>query len=245
MIGPVTEALILGAGIGDRLGDLGRERPKGFLRLGGRPIVEESIERLASVGITRVVIVTGYRADDYQSLAAASDGLVDTIHNPSFAESGSLQSLCIGAEAVASDLLLLESDLIYETRALQTLLDGPEDAILLSGLTGAGDEVFVETHGDGTLRAMSKSRDALGDVAGELVGICRLSRDTLDRLTRIGQSCSPAEYEVDGLVAVGAEKALACRLIDDLLWAEIDDADQLRRARDEIYPRLRSTVGSS
>lgn len=243
MTGPVTEALILAAGVGNRLGAVGRAMPKGFLRLGQRTIIEESIERLREAGIARVVIVTGYRAEDYRALADASGGLVETVHNPSFAESGSLLSLSIGADAIASDVLLLESDLIYETRALQTLLDGPEDAILLSGLTGAGDEVFVETHVDGTLRAMSKSRDALGDVAGELVGICRLSRDTLDRLTRIGQSCPPAEYEVDGLVAVGADKPLACRLIDDLLWAEIDDADHLRRARDEIYPRIRSTAG--
>ncbi len=40
---PVTTAVILAAGMGLRLEDLGRQFPKGFLRLAALPIVEESI----------------------------------------------------------------------------------------------------------------------------------------------------------------------------------------------------------
>ncbi len=46
----VATAVILAAGRGTRLGPLGAIIPKGLIRLGPRPIIEESLERLISVG---------------------------------------------------------------------------------------------------------------------------------------------------------------------------------------------------
>ena len=58
----LTCACILAAGSGLRLGEGGQGQPKAFIRLGARPIIEESIERLRRSGIERIVIVTGYGA---------------------------------------------------------------------------------------------------------------------------------------------------------------------------------------
>src|SRR5690606_19262399 len=119
---------------GTRLAGELADRPKGFLELGARPIIEESLERLEAAGIAEVIIVTGHLRDHYERLAARRSGFVRTVHNERYAESGSLYSLQCAREAVSGDFLLLESDLIYEPRALRTLLDlGSEDAVLLSG----------------------------------------------------------------------------------------------------------------
>ena len=58
---------------------------------------------------------------------------------------------------------------------VQVVLEAPEqDALLVSGPTRAGDEVFVEVDDDGRLVDMSKNRSQLGPrIAGELVGITR------------------------------------------------------------------------
>jgi 2-aminoethylphosphonate-pyruvate transaminase len=63
-------AVILAAGMGIRLGSELTDRPKGFLELGDRPIIEESVQRLSDAGIERIVIVTGYGAEHYEKLAA-------------------------------------------------------------------------------------------------------------------------------------------------------------------------------
>ncbi|MEZ5564527.1 MAG: hypothetical protein R3F24_02980 [Gammaproteobacteria bacterium] len=64
---------------------------------------------------------------------------------------------------------------MYEPRALTHLLEHPAaDAILISGATDAGDEVYVEVR-EGVLLDMSKHRERLGSVAGELVGIGKIS----------------------------------------------------------------------
>lgn len=238
----VETAVILAAGMGTRLGKLGAEIPKGYLKLGDKPIIEESLDKLVAVGVRRVVVVTGHLARFYRELAARRAGLVETVDNPKYAESGSFYSLWLALDHLAAahhagSFLLLESDLVYESRALDEVLADPhEDVILLSGPTGSGDEVWVETDAEGRLVAMSKDRSRLGaGVGGELVGITRVSAALADELRRQGADLmarSPkAEYETGGLVAVAARRSVHCRRVDGLAWAEIDDENHLARAR--------------
>ena len=58
----VTTAAILAAGWGSRLGELTEHTPKGLLEVGGKPLLQRSVEQLKAAGIERVVIGTGYCA---------------------------------------------------------------------------------------------------------------------------------------------------------------------------------------
>lgn len=237
------QAVILAAGMGRRLPGRGEE-PKGALRLGGRSIVEESLQALRTSGIDDVVVVTGFGAHYYEGLASAGAGL-RTVRNDRYATSGSLTSLLCARPAIRDACLVLESDLVYEPRALRALLEcGHDDAVLLSGPTGGGDEVHVEAH-DGWLVAMDKDATRVRDVAGEFVGITRLSDAGLAALevaSRTLPAGEAAEYEA-GLVAMARTHAVACVVVEDLAWCEIDDPEQLIRARSVVYPRVRARCG--
>ncbi len=239
----IRTAVILAAGMGTRLNELGRRVPKGFLRLGARPIIEESIECLCKAGIERIFIGTGHLQEFYDGLCDRYSGVVRTVHNPRFADSGSMYTLYMLRDRIDEDFLLLESDLIYEQRALKAVaaLEQP-DAILVSGWTSSGDEVYVEAR-DGLLLNMSKDRCRLGpQVVGELVGISRISRQMFRRMVAFAatrfSSTLKVDYETDCLVALAAEASIHCALIDDLLWAEIDDHAHLEHAREHIYPAI-------
>jgi 2-aminoethylphosphonate-pyruvate transaminase len=248
MTGCAKTAVILAAGMGTRLGETGKLMPKGFLQLGGRPIVEESIMRLEAAGIERVVIVTGYMRNRYEALADSYPGFVHTVHNPVFAKSGSLYSLACARADLTEDFLLLESDLIYEQRALETLQANGRGGLLISGPTGAGDEVWVASNGD-LLCDMSKDKSHLdGQVAGELVGITRVSMNFFSALMNYSlprlHKNPMLEYEVDGLVPAARKHPLRCVLVSDLLWAEIDDDRQLAAAQAHVYPAIREKDGA-
>lgn len=239
----IGSAVILAAGQGQRLRTEVRDYPKGFVRLGSRPIIEESVDRLAAAGIRDVLIVTGFAAGYYEEFARRRPELVRTVHNPEFARSGSMYSLACARQLVEGPFLLLESDLIYEPRALRVLLEHPaSDAILLSGPTGAGDEVFVESR-DGWLVNMAKERGRLGPgVAGELVGISKISAPLFALMLQLAEAAFTKslrfDYETDCLVAAATRHRIACLVVPDLLWSEIDDPAHLRRARDFVYPRI-------
>ena len=234
----ISQAVILAAGMGTRLGQLGEAAPKGFIELDGEPIIRRSIAKLSRAGITRIVIATGHLSVFYLDLAAEFDGLVRTVHNDRYADSGSMYSLYLAQSDIDGPFLLLESDLIYEYRALDTLLRLDRDnALLLSGYTGAGDEVYVAADKHKQLTAMSKVRRSLPQqqIAGELVGISKISSGLYRAMcawaeTRFVGSLR-VDYETDALVAMAADWPVFCHCVEDLLWSEIDDENHLRRAR--------------
>lgn len=237
----ITEAVILAAGMGRRLRGVLDDAPKGFLQVEGKALIVRSIEKLAACGIGRIVIVTGYRSDLYDGLQAAYSGLV-TVHNGRFATTGSMVSLYCARERVSGDFLLLESDLLYEIRALQVLQRTDLDsAILLSGFTRSGDEVFVETE-EGRLKSLSKNRADLATVAGELVGISKVSRRLYERMLAVAESMFAesvkVEYE-ECFRETARDFPVPCLKLDDLVWAEIDDAQHLRRVNEVILPLLK------
>jgi len=236
-------AVILAAGMGTRLRAAHVDLPKGFLELGGKPLIEWSIARLEQAGINDIVIVTGYAAEHYHKLAVRYEGLIRIVHNPDYADSGSMCSLYCARDVIDDDFLLLESDIVYEARALDVLIGHESaDAVLLSGQTNAGDEVYIEAPA-GLLVNMSKDRNKLGSVAGELVGVSKISRSLYNLLNHLARKHFRESlhyaYETDCLVAAAKSWEIACPVVENLIWAEIDDPDHLKRARTEIWPRLK------
>lgn len=235
-------AVILAAGMGTRLKELGVSRPKGFLQLGDHPIIIESITKLLNSGTERIVIVTGHLAKFYEELKTHYSQIT-TIHNPLYATSGSMYSLYCARELIDADFLLLESDLIYEQRAISIAIKFPQNnVVILSGKTNAGDEVYVETSGD-TITAMSKNFSNLNHLpTGELVGICKISLPLFERMIDYAKTqftrTLKVDYETNALVGVAQSYPVHYTLIPDLLWAEIDTTNHLSRAKEQVYPNI-------
>lgn len=239
----ITTAVILAAGLGMRLRDTFSGKPKGLLSIGGVPLVERSIQQLMAQGIRDIIIVTGYLPEMYEALADVYP-IVRTVHNPVYADSGSMYSLYCARDAINGPFLLLESDLLYESRALSTLLDSPfEAAILVSGFTQSGDEVYIETK-DNYFYHMSKERHDLHAprVVGELVGISKISNALFEQMIAYSeqyfQKSLHWHYEDGCLNQVGKETLIPICFVPDLVWCEIDNAEHLHRAESVIWPQI-------
>ncbi|MFP6582165.1 MAG: NTP transferase domain-containing protein [Candidatus Hydrogenedentota bacterium] len=241
---PIRTAVILAAGRGIRLKERGKLTPKGFLQLGEKPIIEESIVRLLSVGIKRIVIVTGHLADQFDALYDRYPDTVELVHNPHYADSGTMYSLFCVRDCVNEAFLLLEGDLVYERRALTTCLEHPNDNILLvAGFSNTSDEYFVESK-NGNLVTIANDRARLGaEVGGEMVGISKISRSLFTVMCETSEqrfgTTRHLGYEMDGLISAAQDIPIACPVVDDLVWCEIDDETHLARAREEVYPLVR------
>jgi NDP-sugar pyrophosphorylase family protein len=62
----MTTAVVLAAGRGTRMGALTSATPKPLLALAGRPLIEHVLTGLKAGGVRRVVVVTGYLADQLE-----------------------------------------------------------------------------------------------------------------------------------------------------------------------------------
>lgn len=226
------KAVILAAGLGMRLG---AGHPKGLLEIGGRTLIERSLAVLERIGLAPPTLVVGYEKERYLALGDRARCIV----NDRFETTSTLHSLVLAHEALRSDLLVLESDLLYERRALDAVLAAPNpNTLLLSGVSQAGDEVWVHAPG-GRMRGLTKDRAELpGPPTGEFVGISKFSTALLDDLAAYLRQRPTASYDGDGLMALRDRHDIGTVLVPDLVWGEIDDEAQLRRCREVVLPGL-------
>jgi choline kinase len=239
----VRHAIILAAGSGARLRSVGDHRPKGLIEIDNESLVGRSVRLLRAAGIEHVTIVTGYAADHYQRFASGQRN-VDLVVNDKYATTGSMASLAIALDRVHHDALVLESDIVYEARALTAIMSGAApDATVISGSTGAGDEVWVCAP-EGRLELMSKAKFDLPAVHGEFVGITRLSPSAATAMLHAFRKFvdtnghAQMDYETDGLVAIARLYPIAAILIETLCWGEIDDERQYDRVVKEVWPAV-------
>jgi 2-aminoethylphosphonate-pyruvate transaminase len=245
-------AVILAAGLGTRLGELAGGAPKGLLVIGGETLVGRQIRLLEARRIRRVVLVTGHAADAYERFLAARTGpaAVECVHNPRFATTGSMASLAIGLARVRrghAHVIVLESDLFFEERALDAILaaGGADDRILASDLTGATDEVWVEESAHGSLIGLSKVRGQLDRVDGEFVGISRVGNALAHRLIALYEAFALRQghgrmaYDTDALAAAARATRIEVVHAPGLAWGEIDFAAHLARVLRVVEPACR------
>jgi MurNAc alpha-1-phosphate uridylyltransferase len=62
-----TRALVLAAGLGERMRPLTDVMPKPLIRLGGRPLLDHVLDRLAEAGVTEAVVNVHYLADQIEA----------------------------------------------------------------------------------------------------------------------------------------------------------------------------------
>lgn len=233
-------AVILAAGIGKRISDMLPDRPKGFIEIAGTAIIERSIRQLKAVGIRDIVIVTGYASVYYERLAVRYPE-IRLIKNERYTDTGSMFSLYCARGHVQGPFLLVESDLVYETRALRAILScSTSNAILMSGFTRSDDEVYISTRGDHVVK-LSKNPDILENITGELVGISRISPDMFNAMIRYAAAHfeqTPMLYYEDCINGITDEMPVFHHKVDDLIWAEIDTPAHLQRVERMILPRL-------
>ena len=238
----VKEAVILAAGKGSRLGNKTKFMPKGFIEFDKIPIIERSIRFLLERGIEKIIIGTGHCHEYYDDLAKKIPE-IETRFNTRYAQCGSMGTLEACDPYVSGNILLLESDLLYDPKGLDLLLKNPQtDLILASGKTNSGDEVYLEVDKEHNIRKISKNANDLSDIFAELVGITKLSRKTLSLMCAFAASQRdkiPAmEYET-ALYSIREQARIKVLKEENLIWCEIDDESHLIRAANLIYPKLK------
>ncbi|MGH3629446.1 MAG: NTP transferase domain-containing protein [Sciscionella sp.] len=120
------KAIILAAGIGRRMLPLTEDCHKTLLEVGGQTILGRILDGLEANGITEVHIVTGYRADEVEKYVTREFESLDCsfIRNDEYASTNNIYSMALALEEIEldADIILIESDLLYEPAVITRLL---------------------------------------------------------------------------------------------------------------------------
>lgn len=232
-------ALILAAGRGSRMGDETEQRPKCLLEVDGRALIEHQLETLADCGIGPIALVVGYRAEDIKEVVGIR---AHYIENPRWRNTNSMYSFWLAREWLTSDVLVLNSDVIFHPEVIERMARAKGDAIAIDSSSGqAAEQMKVEVE-NGRLVGMSKSLP-VEKSAGENVGILRFQEATALRLVEQAQKIlehNENDWLGSAVSAVAKERPIAVVDVEDLPWGEIDFQVDLHRVRKRVWPRIRA-----
>ena len=242
------QAVILAAGKGTRLKAKTDTLPKAMIEIEGKPLLEYSLDALAENGLSDVIMVVGFRHETIsQKFGNRYRGLkIQYVKNDKFAETGSMYSLALVKDIITDEILLMESDLLFESRAISLLLDSNRpNSILVAGLSGSGDEVYICANDKREITKLGKNISASSKqtAIGELAGISRFQLNFLELVfteARQDFNSGKMNYHYEECVFRTSKKTLPIHAVTgtDLAWIEIDTAEDLQKAQDLIFPLI-------
>lgn len=247
------KAVVLAAGMGRRLQPLSRTVPKGLIVIGEKSLLQHSLDALKENGINDVILVVGFLQEVIQrEFGQEYRGLKITyVVNEKYQTTGSMYSLSRAKDAIGNDdIILLESDLLYDPKAIAITLKAPfKDFVLVADVSQSGDEVYICVDKNKRIVELGKNipDESKQRALGELVGISRLSRGFLAKLferAEVNYRSREFNYHYEECVFSMSKLgypvyALFCK---NLLWIEIDNKADLKRARKEHYPQLKRSA---
>ena len=239
--------MVLAAGAGRRLRPYTDTLPKALVPVDGdTTILDIGLRNLAAVGLTEVTVVVGYRAEAVearQSDLEERHGVhLTLVHNDKAEEWNNCYSLWLARDHFAQGALLVNGDTVHPVdveRTLLTAAERPDSAGVLLALDSVKvldeEEMKVTLDERGMMRRITKLMSP-ADAHGEYIGATLIKPAAAEPLAdalRATWERDPDLYYEDGyqtLVDNGGEVGVAP--IGDLPWVEVDNHDDLARARE-------------
>ena len=124
------QAIILAAGMGKRLGRYTQGATKCMVKVNGKALIEYAIESLVANGVSRLVMVIGYKGSllkEYISSKFNESNLngmkIEYIENAVYDKTNNIYSLYLARkEMEKDDTLLLESDIIFKPELISRII---------------------------------------------------------------------------------------------------------------------------
>jgi choline kinase len=238
------KAVILAAGYGSRLGNHTRDVPKALLSIGGRPILDYTLEILSKHRVKDVVIVTGYKAHKIEHFVKKYNLNFNFVHNSHYRTTNNIYSLYLAMEEIGEGFYIINSDVFFHPDIFEYLHTNDEQSLVLSVDTVkklGEEEMKVIIEEEKVTRISKKIPPSEAD--GEYIGIAKVPEKAIpDLRTHIEivmeKQGKRVFYEeafqsmMDAGVTVGYESTRG------LPWIEIDTPLDLRSAREKILPKI-------
>lgn len=161
------DSLIIAAGFGSRIRGMFSSKPLAVI--GGLTLLEIAARQLASVGVRRIVVVTGYRADEVEAalpdIAAKTGVEIDAVRAEDYSLANG-HSVLAGAARIRGSYLLVMADHILSAEILNLLVesDAPDRGVTLavdrrldSPLIDPNDATYVCVSPDGRITRIGKN----------------------------------------------------------------------------------------
>ncbi len=251
------KAVILAAGYGNRMRPLTDNKHKTLLPIAGDTIINRIMDTLSENGIKDIVVVTGYRdkelrdylSEKYSSLA------ITYVHNERYRETNNIFSMALAFNAIEidSDIMLIESDIIYEPSVIGRIINSQHDTVALVDKFQHGMDGTVVTVENGIITNVIPPhlQDEKFDFSDKYktLNIYKFSKDFCNSvfkklLTYYAQTIDDnCYYElILGILIYMQREVVHAEILEGEEWAEVDDPNDLRIAEFKFNTKQRRKI---
>ena len=189
----MTRAVILAAGRGSRMGQLGQDRPKCLVNLDGRPLIERQVAALRRGGVDQIAVVRGYRGGmiDFPGLVYFT--------NERWAETNMVMSLATATSWLRSGPVIVSyADIFYRRELVRGLAGAPGQLVI--SYDRAWRRLWTRRFADPLADAETFRIDAAGQLL-EIGGKTTRIEDVEGQYMGLLKFTPPAWSAVEGLLS--------------------------------------------
>ncbi len=236
--------VILAAGMAKRLRPLTDTMPKCLLKVGGRTLLERTVDAMRQAGTEEFVVVTGYRADQIRAFLTSylSTSKITFLHNADYEHNNNIYSLWMAGEAVrGQEYLLMDSDILCDPAAVVRIASEPCAALAVNRHELGDEEMKVVVDRDMRITEISKTCSPAAAM-GESVGIEKITADYSEALHRELDQMILREGLIDIFYERAFERLIpqghTFRVVDttDYFSYELDTPEDFQRAQ-QLMPK--------
>lgn len=236
------KAVILTAGVGSRIRPLTNTKPKPLLPVKNKTILGSALASLEEVGISNIIIVTGYREKQIKDYTKKEFPHLNIkfVTNKVYDKTNTGYSLMLTKDLVGDDdFIKFDGDVVFETEVLRSLLNhkGENCLCIDTKINLAAEEVKAITDKDYKVLEVGKKLDPK-KAKGESIGIEKIGRktgkiffDILENLMK-DQKNHSQYYDDSYTTLVSMNHAFYAVDITGLKWVEIDTHEDYKLAHD-------------
>ena len=231
--------VILAAGMAKRLRPLTDEKPKCLLEVGGKTLLQRTVDAMLSTGVAELVVVTGYKADMIRDFIAQHYPNIPVVflHNADYAHNNNIYSLWMSGQVVRGrEVLLMDSDILCDPETVHRVASQEGSALALNRHELGEEEMKIVVDENNCIMEISKTC-RVEDAIGESVGIEKMSAEYTEALFRELDQMILGEGLIDIFYERAFERLIpqghTFRVVDttDLFSYELDTPEDYERAQ--------------
>lgn len=225
------KALILNSGLGTRMGVLTSEHPKCMTEVSAtETILSRQLRQIAAVGISEVVMTTGYFDEVLVNYCNSLDLPLHYtfVNNPIYDQTNYIYSIYCAREYLDDDIILMHGDLVFENTVFDDVVASEKSCMTVSSTLPLPEKDFKAQVVDG--KVMKVGVDIFNE-AMEAQALYKLKRDDwkvwLDKIVEFCEAGNTKVYAENALNELKGAANITALDVENRLCSEIDNPEDL------------------
>ena len=238
--------VILAAGMAKRLRPLTDEKPKCLLEVGGKTLLQRTVDAMISAGVKEFVVVTGYRENMIREFLTVNYPLsiINFIDNVDYEHNNNIFSLWLAMQQLhGQEVLLMDSDILCDPEAVRRVAKKTNPALAMQQHELGEEEMKIVVDKAGRITEISKTCNP-ADAIGESVGIEKMTAEYTEAIYQELRKMILDEVLIDIFYERAFERLIpqghTFEVVDttDLFSYELDTPEDLAKATEALPKEL-------